>query len=347
MEKETTDPMSQNEVNDSPSAKLAELARQAYEQKRTKECMDLTRAILLIDPDNADAQRIRSSIESDMQRDLENACGFLRQADSNPTAKRSLPTAPPGSSIGHFDSGAGNTYSFRADHALPPERQDRWWLTRDALWLAVPILIVLGGLVVALPRPETRPNAADAYVGAADISKPIATEKPNPEVSHTLEVVAADPINKPKETVPARPTKLPDSPAVPAGTGTLAVSSPTSVDIYEDDAYVGSVPVSLELSAGAHTLEYRHGNLRRMVTHMINTKETTKAMITFEISAQINSKPWADVFLDGVERKPLGQTPLSGVQVPIGGVLLFENPEFESKRYRVTGNETGIRNVFP
>ena len=134
---------------------------------------------------------------------------------------------------------------------------------------------------------------------------------------------------------------------MPAASGTLAVSSPTSVDIYKDDAYLGSVPVSLELPAGTHTLEYRHGSLRRNVTHVINSNETTRAMITFDVNVQINSKPWAEVFMDGVERKALGQTPLSGVRVPIGSVLIFENPQFQTKKYRVTGNETGIQIIFP
>ena len=55
----------------------------------------------------------------------------------------------------------------------------------------------------------------------------------------------------------------------------------------------------------------------------------------------------SDVFVDGAERKPLGQTPFSGVRVPIGAVLVFENPGFQGKKYRVTGNETGIQIVFP
>src|SRR5262245_28287508 len=60
-------------------AKLTELARQAYERKNTKDCLDLTRAMLLIDPDNADAQAMRTAIQSDLHRDLENARAFLRQ----------------------------------------------------------------------------------------------------------------------------------------------------------------------------------------------------------------------------------------------------------------------------
>jgi hypothetical protein len=129
--------------------------------------------------------------------------------------------------------------------------------------------------------------------------------------------------------------------------GILAVSSPTTVDIFKDDAYIGSTPVSFELPAGSYTLEYRHGDMRRFLTHVINGNETTKAMVTFDITVQINSKPWSEVFVDGSERKALGQTPLSGVRVPIGSMLVFENPKFQTKRYRVTGNETGIQIVFP
>jgi hypothetical protein len=139
---------------------------------------------------------------------------------------------------------------------------------------------------------------------------------------------------------------LPVLPVV-AGTGILAVSSSSAVDIYEDGAYLGSVPVSLELPAGEHTLEYRHGSLRKFLMHVIKRNETAKAMVVFDVSVQINSKPWSEVFLDGVERKDLGQTPLSGVRVPIGGVLIFENPQFQAKRYRITGNETGIQVAFP
>jgi len=129
--------------------------------------------------------------------------------------------------------------------------------------------------------------------------------------------------------------------------GTLAVSSSTSVDIYEGDQYLGSSPVSLELPVGMHTLEYRHDNLRRIVTQAIYANETARAMIAFDATVQINSRPWAEVFLDGPEPKDLGQTPLSGVRVPIGSVLIFRNPKFQEKRYRVAGNETGIQIVFP
>ena len=101
-QKDTTETLAHHEVSE-----LAVLARQAYDQKRTKDCLDLTRAILLIDPDNADALQIRSSIQSRMQHDLENARAILRQRqvdlgeaqqpesnDSNDTGDTELEAVP-------------------------------------------------------------------------------------------------------------------------------------------------------------------------------------------------------------------------------------------------------------
>jgi hypothetical protein len=79
----------------------------------------------------------------------------------------------------------------------------------------------------------------------------------------------------------------------------------------------------------------------------VKADETTTAMVTFEVTVQINARPWAQVFIDGGPRRSLGQTPLSRVQVPIGSVLVFENPNFPSKNYRVTGKEAAIQIVFP
>jgi len=86
--------------------------------------------------------------------------------------------------------------------------------------------------------------------------------------------------------------------------------------------------------------------MRKVVSHVIKANETTTAMITFDIPVQINAKPWAQVSIDGSPRQALGQTPLSDIKVPIGSVLLFENPNFASKTYRVNGKESEIRVNF-
>jgi len=352
--------MSQNETSsESPNGnlpKLAELARQAYEQKRTKDCLDLTRAILLIDPDNADAQWMRSSIQSVMQRDLENARAFLRQAHSGENPEHS-----------HESETADLPDAADADSLLPVPDSSRMPGTR---WLVGATVLIIAGVVIAsLPRFRSKSNAAAVSAPALSASggtKPLMNANAvqqaelSPAVKPAELEIASTPATLPvvqpaaapgRESNPApapRPSsKVNDRPVVAPGSGTLAVSSPTSVDIYKDDAYLGSVPISLELPAGAQTLEYRHGSLRRNITHIINSNETTRAMITFDVNVQVNSRPWAEVFIDGIEKKSLGQTPLSGVRVPIGSVLVFENPQFQAKKYRVTGNETGIQIVFP
>jgi len=252
-------------------------------------------------------------------------------------------------------------------------------------WLVAAAVVVvgLGSMIVLLPKLRTPPNpAATLSPGPTDApstDKAAAGEtaiqpnvpSPQPPVAEVTNSLPARPsavlpnvppavlsttaptrVSTPAPAVtpasaPRPEPALPDSPAVAGGRGTLAISSPTTVDIYRNDVYLGSVPVSLELPSGSQTLEYRHGSLRKTVTHVLNTNETTKATITFDVTVPINSRPWAEVFLDGTEKKDLGQTPLSGARIPIGSVLIFENPKFPPKRYRVTGNETGIQVVFP
>ena len=152
---------------------------------------------------------------------------------------------------------------------------------------------------------------------------------------------------KTKVSAPPSPVAYEPANLAAVGTGKLAISSPTSADIYVGDKHLGSTPITLDLPAGTHTLEYRHDNLRTVGTHVVKPNETTTALITFEIVVQINSRPWAQVYLDGAQRRALGQTPLSDVKVPIGRILVFENPNFPSKSYRITGKETAIQMVFP
>lgn len=95
----------------------------------------------------------------------------------------------------------------------------------------------------------------------------------------------------------------------PAATGTLAVESVLPVDIYSGDR--------------------------------------TTATVTSDVTVQINAKPWADVVVDGNPTRALGQTPLGGVSVPVGSTLVFRNPNFPEKKYRVAAKDTAIQVVFP
>lgn len=59
---------------------LATLARQAFQEKRRKDCIVLTRAILAIDAENKEAQVIENWVRSDLQKDLEAARAVVEQA---------------------------------------------------------------------------------------------------------------------------------------------------------------------------------------------------------------------------------------------------------------------------
>ncbi|PYR90039.1 MAG: hypothetical protein DMG19_06395 [Acidobacteria bacterium] len=359
---EPTGPAGDLEIRKSPNGNLynlilIELARQAYEQKRIKDCLDLTRAVLLIDPDNAQAQSLRSSMQSELHRNLENVSAFRRQAQSKEKPeKQSEPsrTAVPGNV--ELDSESNSAALIEATSPLAEAPNDSRRMLKIGSLVRATVLVLLSATVlsisvVSLMKPATTPkpvaplrastpaNSSEQIhnsVETVPVPEPAPPAAENPSTSYRSSAVVPP---------PGRVAKEPQ-PMIAAAAGTLAVSSQTSVDIYKDDAYLGAAPVSLELSAGTHTLEYRHGSLRKYVTHVINSNETTKTTITFDVSVQINSKPWAAVFIDGVEKKALGQTPLSGVRVPIGSVLIFENPRFQTKTYRVTGNETGIQIVF-
>jgi hypothetical protein len=165
----------------------------------------------------------------------------------------------------------------------------------------------------------------------------------NAVVSVEKPALPADAASKNGATPPAKV----NAPAATAANGVLAISSPVSTEIYEGDKHLGSTPLTIELSPGSHELEYRHDDLRKTVTQVIKSGETATANITFEVTVQINARPWAQVFVDGIQRRPLGQTPLSDVRVPIGSVLIFENPNFPGKTYRVTGKDPTIQMIFP
>src|SRR5262245_7108157 len=340
---------------------LADLAREAYGQKRTKDCLDLTRAILLIDPDNAEAQLMRSEIRAEMHQNLENAQALLRspqvkdnsdgdsQTDTGPVLTEAMPSPnDAGPSPSPTDEPSESPVS-EITFAAPVGNRKVKWLKRASIFLFLGVAVAGFSSLksksnsVQLPAPASGGSTLNSNEAAtAPRELPAAAPTPADELIDIQQLAprVVHPVPSPEPDLRERPILLTPN-------GTLAVSSPTSVDIYMDDLYVGSAPVSLEISAGTHAVEYRHGNLRKRVTHVINSNETTRATITFDVTLQINAKPWADVFLDGIDRKPLGQTPLSGVRAPIGSVLVFENPGFQTKRYRVTGNETGIQIVFP
>ncbi len=123
--------------------KLAERAREAYERKETKACLDLTRTMLLIDPDNADAQRMRSSIQSEMHRDLENTREFLRQAQTKDNSKEPSTANPDVIADSAVDSNTESVHGGPSSEAVPPPAQRTLrtrWLIGASVLAVIPVL---------------------------------------------------------------------------------------------------------------------------------------------------------------------------------------------------------------
>jgi len=172
----------------------------------------------------------------------------------------------------------------------------------------------------------------------AEQQKTAAPQVPNPSAANS------PPVKNPG-TGPSDANARP--PANPAGPrrGKLAISSPVRAQIYLDGRMIGATPTTLDLPAGEQTLEYRYEDVRKRITHTIRPDETTAVNVVMDITLQINAQPWAEVFLqDGTS---LGQTPLSGIRVPVGSLLIFRNPGFSEKTYRVASKDTSVGVVFP
>ncbi len=266
---------------------------------------------------------------------------------------------------------------------LQPERKKK---SKVKLPIAITAAILVGGGVLwslqSRPRDPAPPAVPVAPVARTEPTnqsdfQPVIGEIQNSALPPATETEAPppppveQPVSAPPKPVAAPPTRVADvaspradvapprktiSPPVVVETpqstptlamGSLAVNSPIAAEIYQNGQYLGSTPTTLQLPAGQQTLEYRHGELRSTESYDIKPNERTTASVTFQITVQINARPWAQVFLEGAPRRPLGQTPLSGVSVPVGGVLVFENPNFTAKTYRITEKDSAIQLNFP
>ena len=360
---------------------LVAQGRAAYEHKRTKECLELARQVLHSDPENADAKALQAAVSTDIQRDLTDARALLEDAErmedghkyrkaaeiillkilyldpAHIDAKALLATAK--ASARH--SAVVEEIGFTA-HPEPverkPEVRPRSFNLKLPL-LAAGIALLAGGLwffafqmrgkaagsepvapVAALAEPPatiavpaTPVLAVEVRAPATADPKPVSSPVPVPPVPSSEQVAAV--VNTPVKTLPGREP------------GSLAVNSALAADIYLADKLLGSTPMTLPLTPGRYTLEYRHGDLRTVMTHDIKSRETISALVTFDTTVQLNARPWAQVFVEGSARRALGQTPLSSVRVPIGSVLTFENPNFPPKSHRVVETDSAIQMVFP
>jgi hypothetical protein len=124
---------------------------------------------------------------------------------------------------------------------------------------------------------------------------------------------------------------------VAGGVGSLTVTSPIDVQLFEGDTLVGSSrSARLFLPAGSHTLTAVNDTLgfRRSITADVKPGAPAKVTVSIPNGAlSVNAQPWAEVILDG---RSLGETPIGNYAVPIGThELVLKHPQLGERRESV------------
>jgi hypothetical protein len=360
-------------------------AKESFEQHRLKDCVQQINHLLTISPDNDVAHTLRASVNEELDGFLNEVralmeerkdvgslqgrlCGaevLLRKVlDIDPShkgatallqvmkmmASKAEPVATPVSK--------SEVIPFTVAPGPEKKKQDKKSVSFKAIAVAV-IAVAAGGFLLfgtqqssptakpaqtaKVPAAPARQNSIPAAPPAAPMAQAPVTPQPVLQsIAESTARPAPDKAAAASVVVTAKRQQV-----APAQFGSLAISSPVATDVYSGDQLLGSTPLTIQLPPGNQTLEFRHGDLRKTATQFVKADETITTLVTFDAVVQVNAKPWANVFVDGSERQALGQTPLSDVHVPIGKVLIFENPKFPTKTYRVTGKESAIQIVFP
>ena len=362
---------------------LVYLARDAAEEKRHKQCLEATSAILQIDPGHNEARKIQETVRAALDQQFADAQTLARDARLNDdpglyeraaTALRRIIEVDPHNLEARTllqDTVAAGY--FRP--APPTVRPRRKFPRRSIVVGSVAALVLVAAMqspavlrtwgalfTTSEPRserasvdPPDQPAAREIAVYTPLNNPPTASDMNDPAWSETTLTASTSVRVEDSNRVfrvdtgsrGSTPVASPMAVAAAPAMGALAVSAAVPVEIYRGEENLGSTPATLQLVEGPHTLEYRYAGLRQTLTHLITREQTTTATVSFPIKIQINAQPWAQVFMDGIKLMPIGQTPLGDVSVPIGGVLIFRNPNFPDKRYRVTARDTAIRITFP
>jgi hypothetical protein len=349
---------------------LVYLARQALEERRRKQCLEVTDAILKIDPEHAEARTIQASMRSEMEREFasaqllaQDACSkndpllygqaeaaLRRIVDSDPDNLEAKTLLLKTVSSRYFSPSSDTAQTTHTTHTTLPGRPSRHpsiLIGSAAVVFLVAVLALSKGIDSQVsaqlpPGPsdssKSKPLSNAGSLGQLDGTVAVSLKPARVETTSAL----PRPVPPPRAPVPALPGSV-----MASAMGSLAISAAVPVDIYRGEEHLGSTPTTLHLPLGPQTLEYRYQGLRQTRSHVIKSQETATAAISFLIKVEINAKPWAQVSVEGTQLEPLGQTPLGAISVPIGSVLVFQNPGFPDKRYRVTARDTTIQMTFP
>jgi hypothetical protein len=161
------------------------------------------------------------------------------------------------------------------------------------------------------------------------------------QISHYLELrespVAPSPVVDPRTPSPAATAPARVEPE-PAAGGWITVAAPAEVQILENERLLGTSQVErIMLPAGRHDLDIVNGTLgvRTRQSVQVAAGRVTSVSLEWPTGAlSVNAAPWAEVFIEG---RPVGETPIGNLQVPVGvHEVVFRHPNLGERRSFVT-----------
>jgi hypothetical protein len=228
------------------------------------------------------------------------------------------------------------------------------WLAPALAVLAGVEAVVIGVLLFtrpAAPASTSAPATVAQTAAAAPATLPVSTP-PAP-----VQTPAATPATTPAASTPAKSDFATAAAAVPAAppppvsppaprVGTVTVTSPIALQVFENDAPVGPADSPLTLSEGSHTLEFVNEETGFRLKQNVSVKNGKATPVTIGVPngrVSINAVPWAEVTIDG---NPAGETPIANLSLPIGThEIVFKHPQLGERRQTVIIKVDGITRV--
>jgi len=127
--------------------------------------------------------------------------------------------------------------------------------------------------------------------------------------------------------------------AIPrASAGWISIAAPADVQIFEEGRLLGTNRIDrIMVPVGRHEIEIVNEPLgyRERRTLQVTAGQVTAVRLAWPMGTlALNAVPWAEAFVDG---QSVGETPIGGIQVPIGThEVVFRHPELGERRASVT-----------
>jgi hypothetical protein len=209
---------------------------------------------------------------------------------------------------------------------------------RVSPWIAAglaTIALAEGGVIAALLMRQ--PALTENTAAAAPPSPIPPAETPAPAEPTTLAagiapVTAAPPPPQPEVADPIAAA------ANNQRSGGIRFRSPIELKVLQGERVLGSTADGpIVASAGTHQLDLVNSALGFSVRRAVTFRAGQIANLDIAIPqgrVSVNAQPWAEVLIDS---KPVGETPLANLSVPLGEhEVLFRHPELGERRQRIT-----------